>query len=122
MSITQSRRNLTRFERTLTNRMVGADLPNDRINRLLVSIQETKDLPLRLMSDGYLNRIRSQYRLFRQVLELGCPEAAQYGIDMLEAGYSWSGTDSNHVAHHLKPDAVDELRQIYLTQDGEATR
>ena len=122
MSITQSRRNLTRFERTMVNRMVGCGLPNDRINRLLVSIQETKDLPLRLMSDGYLNRIRSQYRQFRQALSFGCPETAQYGIDMLEAGYSWSGTDSSYVAHYLKPGAVDDLRQTYLTQDVEATR
>lgn len=121
MTFTQSNRNLTRQERALVNCMVHEEYENPEINRELVSLQACRELPLRLMSDGYLDRVRSQFRQFRHAADNGQEEAAQYGIDMLEAGYSWSGTDATTVCR-LRPAMARELRKGYLDENNEATR
>jgi hypothetical protein len=122
ITITQSNRNLTRHERSLMNCMVNEGYQNQKINRKLATVQLEHDLPLRLVTDSYLNRIRSQYQQFDRLRGTDRDKQALYGTAILDAGYSWSGTDSSYVAHYMKPGAVDDLRQIYLTQDGEATR
>ena len=120
IKIRQSRRNLTRDERSYANCMVHEGYSNDEINLYLACYQNNNHLPLRLLSASYTDRIRSQFdRLSRA---LGTRKAqAQYGIDMLEAGYSWSGTDVSDLLSSNRR-RVDDLRIIYLNKNNEATR
>lgn len=129
INITQSNRQLTREERALVNCMVHEERCNSEINRALAAHQNECDLPLRLLSSGYLDRIRTQFNLFNRVRRDHAHDpdgdrarGAVYGIQMLEAGYSWSGSDARQVAHHITSRAVDKLSQIYLDPYGEATR
>lgn len=114
--IRQSRRNLTRNERRYANCMVHEGYTNDEINRYLAWYQYNNHLPLRLLSASYTDRIRSQFNRFLRHTS----SAAQYGIDMLEAGYSWSGADIRELMN-VDSDRVDELRRIYLDENNEAT-
>lgn len=114
--IRQSRRNLTRNERRYANCMVHEGYTNDEINRYLAWYQYNNYLPLRLLSASYTDRIRSQFNRFLRHTS----SAAQYGIDMLEAGYSWSGADIRELLN-VDSDRVAELRRIYLDENNEAT-
>lgn len=121
VTFTQSNRNLTRAERSVMNCMVREGYENPEINLALAGVQADRGLPLRLVSDGYLDRVRSQFRQFQRQADRGRP-AARYGIDMLEAGYSWSGKDSSYVADRLGAGAAAELRRDYLNERNEAIR
>lgn len=117
IKIRQSRRNLTRKERVIANCMVREGYTNDKINLSLAGYQEDNSLPLRLLSASYTDRIRSQFNRFLRHTS----SAAQYGIDMLEAGYSWSGSDIHQLLNNVDSDRVDDLRRIYLDEHNEAT-
>lgn len=116
IKIRQSRRNLTRNERVIANCMVREGYTNDKINLSLARYQDDNYLPLRLLSASYTDRIRNQFNRFLR----HTGSAAQYGIDMLEAGYSWSGADIRELMN-VDSDRVDELRRIYLDENNEAT-
>ena len=122
ITLRQSNRNLTRHERSLMNCMVGEGYENLEINRELATVQLEHDLPLRLMTDSYLNRIRSQFRQFEQLLLTDREEQAQYGIAMLEAGYSFSGAEASYVSRHLTPSGSRLVRRLYLNERNEAIR
>ena len=118
--IRQSRRNLTRNERRYANCMVHEGYTNDEINRYLAWYQYNNHLPLRLLSASYTDRIRSQFDRLNRALDTRKAQAL-YGIDMLEAGYSWSGTDVEGLLNATRR-TVDDLRIIYLDENNEATR
>lgn len=120
IKIRQSRRNLTRNERRYANCMVHEGHTNDEINLYLAWYQSNNHLPLRLLSASYTDRIRSQFNRLNRYRDVKSVKAqVQFGIDMLEAGYSWSGTD---IVGLLNADRdVDDLRRIYLDENNEAT-
>ena len=117
ITFTQSNRNLTRDERACMNCMVHEGYENQEINRALAAVQADRGLPLRLVSDGYLDRVRAQFRQFQKQASSGSP-GARYGIDMLEAGYSWSGADATFAVRHLNAADVKQLRRDYLNGNG----
>ena len=120
IKIRQSRRNLTRYERVIANCMVREGYTNDKINLSLARYQDDNYLPLRLLSASYTDRIRRQFDRLDRYRDVKSVKAqVQFGIDMLEAGYSWSGTD---IVGLLNADRdVDDLRRIYLDENNEAT-
>jgi hypothetical protein len=122
ITITQSNRNLTRHERSRMNCMVNEGYQNQEINRELATVQCENDLPLRLVTDSYLNRIRSQFQQFDRLRGTDRDKQALYGLAMLEAGYSWSGTDSSYVSRSLTVSGAGLLRRVYLNKLNEATR
>jgi len=104
------------------NCMVNEGYQNQEINRELATVQCEHDLPLRLVTDSYLNRIRTQFRQFDRLRGTDRDKQALYGAAMLEAGYSWSGTDSSYVSRFLTVSGTDLLRKVYLNELNEATR
>jgi len=122
ITLIQSNRNLTRHERSLMNCMVNEGYQNQEINRELATVQIEHGLPLRLVTDSYLNRIRTQFRQFDRLRGTDRDKQALYGAAMLEAGYSWSGTDSSYVSRFLTVSGTDLLRKVYLNELNEATR
>lgn len=100
--------------------MVHEGYSNDEINLHLAWYQSNNYLPLRLLSASYTDRIRSQFDRLSRARDTRKTQAL-YGIDMLEAGYSWSGADISELLNATRR-RVDDLRIIYLNKDNEATR
>ena len=101
INITQSNRQLTRAERAMVNSMIHEEYDNQEVNLALAAHQWEEGYELRLLSDSYINRIRGSFERFdrllygesNQALSATSEAWARYTIDLLEAGYSLSGTD-----------------------------
>lgn len=100
MTFSQSNRNLTRTERILVNRLIREGHNNSNVNRQLVGLQDKNGLPLRLISDAYIDRIRGTFTRFDTILYSDFNHAysedqktaARKGIEYMERGHSMSGT------------------------------